>query len=107
MMHRRGAGIAAIKNKGLTQAKFKDKGSEIASEQLVRLSKHLDSFKTHLEDFARKHKGDIRKDPQFRRQVKKIVSYLKHEVIFVCRYKILTRKSLHQFMHVKNLCLVH
>lgn len=67
-MHRRGAGIAAIKNKDLTQARFKDKGSEIASEQLARLSKHLDSFKTHLEDFARKHKGDIKKDPQFRRQ---------------------------------------
>ncbi len=68
-MHRRGHGIAAIKNKNLAQARFKDKGTEIASEQLGQLSKQLDSFKGYLEDFARKHKNDIRKDGQFRSQV--------------------------------------
>ena len=73
-MRRRGLGIAAIKNKDLAQAKFKDKSSEIASEQLSQLSKHLDSFKSYLEDFAREHKSDIKKDAQFRLQVTLVVN---------------------------------
>ncbi|ELU12152.1 hypothetical protein CAPTEDRAFT_177076 [Capitella teleta] len=67
-MHRRGAGIAAIKKKNLAQARYKDKGTELASEQLTQLSKQLDSFRSYLEDFASKHKGEIRKDADFRRQ---------------------------------------
>ena len=50
------------------QAKFKEKGSELASDQLAQLSKQLDSFKGNLEDFAAKHRNDIKKNPEFRRQ---------------------------------------
>jgi ESCRT-II complex subunit VPS22 len=67
-MHRRGAGVAAIKQKSLAQARFKDKGSEIASEQLSQLSKQVESFRTYLEEFATKHRDDIRRSPQFRNQ---------------------------------------
>ncbi|XP_013403020.1 vacuolar-sorting protein SNF8 [Lingula anatina] len=66
-MRRRGIGMGAIKNKNLAQARFKDKGSELAEDQLNQMSKQLDVFRTHLEDFAAKHKDDIRKDPQFRK----------------------------------------
>lgn len=67
-MHRRSAGIAAIKNKNLAQARYKDKGSEIASEQLSQMSKQMEVFRTNLEEFATKHRDQIRKNPQFRSQ---------------------------------------
>lgn len=65
---RRGAGIGAIKNKNLAQARYKDKGSEIAEDQFSQMTKQMDVFKTNLEEFAAKHKDDIRKDPHFRLQ---------------------------------------
>ncbi|KAL8598319.1 ESCRT-II subunit protein snf8 [Nucella lapillus] len=65
---RRGAGIGAIKNKNLAQARYKDKGSEIAEDQFSQMTKQMDVFKKNLEDFAAKHKDEIRKDPQFRLQ---------------------------------------
>ncbi|XP_025096328.1 vacuolar-sorting protein SNF8-like [Pomacea canaliculata] len=65
---RRGPGIAAIKNKNLAQARYKDKGTEIAEDQFAHMAKQMEIFKTNLEDFAAKHKDDIRKDPQFRLQ---------------------------------------
>lgn len=35
---------------------------------LLQMSKQLDMFKTNLEEFASKHKQEIRKNPQFRVQ---------------------------------------
>uniref|UniRef100_A0A915HQE9 Vacuolar-sorting protein SNF8 n=1 Tax=Romanomermis culicivorax TaxID=13658 RepID=A0A915HQE9_ROMCU len=67
-MARRGVGIGAIQRKKETEAKFKELGSEIASEQLNQLSIEMESFRTRLEDFAHKYSNDIRKNPQFRRQ---------------------------------------
>ncbi|XP_050399457.1 vacuolar-sorting protein SNF8-like [Patella vulgata] len=67
-MHRRGAGLGAIKNKNLAQAKYKDKGTEIAEDKFAQMTQQMDTFKTNLEDFARKHKDDIKKDPEFRLQ---------------------------------------
>ncbi|GFO50266.1 vacuolar-sorting protein snf8 [Plakobranchus ocellatus] len=67
-MSRRPAGIAAIKNKSLAQAKYKDKGSEIADNQFAQMGKQMEMFKSNLEDFAAKHRDDIRKDAEFRLQ---------------------------------------
>ena len=49
------------------QAKFQAKGEELASEQISQFSSQLDTFKTKLEEFAMKHKDEIRKNSQFRR----------------------------------------
>ncbi|WAQ93595.1 SNF8-like protein [Mya arenaria] len=65
---RRGAGIGAIKNKNIAQARFKDKGNEIAEDQFAQMTKQMDSFKGYLEDFTAKHKDDIKKNPEFRAQ---------------------------------------
>ncbi|KAK7109195.1 vacuolar-sorting protein SNF8-like [Littorina saxatilis] len=65
---RRGTGVGAIKNKNLAQARYKDKGSVIAEDQFSQMTKQMDVFKKNLEEFAAKHKEDIRKDPQFRLQ---------------------------------------
>ncbi|XP_005106633.1 vacuolar-sorting protein SNF8 [Aplysia californica] len=67
-MSRRPAGIAAIKNRSLAQAKYKDKGSEIAENQFAQMGKQMEMFKHNLEEFATKHREDIRKDPEFRLQ---------------------------------------
>ncbi|CAL1528739.1 unnamed protein product [Lymnaea stagnalis] len=67
-MSRRPAGIAAIKNKNLAQAKYKDKGTELAETQFAQMGKQMEMFKSNLEDFAAKHRDDIRKDPEFRLQ---------------------------------------
>ncbi|CAH1788117.1 unnamed protein product [Owenia fusiformis] len=67
-MRRRGAGLGAIKNKNLAQAKYKNKGAEIAENDFEQMSKQLEAFKSNLEEFARNHKDDIRKNPEFRSQ---------------------------------------
>ncbi|PVD30864.1 hypothetical protein C0Q70_10139 [Pomacea canaliculata] len=53
---------------GPSCARYKDKGTEIAEDQFAHMAKQMEIFKTNLEDFAAKHKDDIRKDPQFRLQ---------------------------------------
>lgn len=67
-MHRRGHGIGAIKNKNLAQARYKDKGTLLAEDQFAQMAKQMETFRGHLEEFAAKHKDDIKKDPQFRVQ---------------------------------------
>nr|XP_022305164.1 vacuolar-sorting protein SNF8-like [Crassostrea virginica] len=63
---RRGVGVAAARNKSLAQARYKDKGNEIEQNQMAQMAKQMEKFKVNLEDFAAKHKEDIRKDPGFR-----------------------------------------
>ncbi|XP_070563831.1 LOW QUALITY PROTEIN: vacuolar-sorting protein SNF8-like [Ptychodera flava] len=67
-MHRRAGGVGAINKKRLAEAKFKDKGTSIAEDQIAQMSKQLEAFRTNLEDFAGKHKTEIRKNPEFRTQ---------------------------------------
>ena len=50
----------------LLQEKFAAKGTEIADLQLSYLTSQLDTFRSSLEDFASKHKSDIRKNAEFR-----------------------------------------
>ncbi|CAG5120856.1 unnamed protein product [Candidula unifasciata] len=73
-MARRPLGVAAIKNKSLAQAKFKDKGTEIAENQFTQMEHLMEMFKNNLEDFAVKHRDDIRRDPEFRLQFQEMCS---------------------------------
>ncbi|NWS88600.1 SNF8 protein, partial [Toxostoma redivivum] len=50
------------------QAKYKERGTVLAEDQLAQMSKQLETFRTHLEAFASKHKQEIRKSPAFRLQ---------------------------------------
>uniref|UniRef100_A0A452UKS7 Vacuolar-sorting protein SNF8 n=1 Tax=Ursus maritimus TaxID=29073 RepID=A0A452UKS7_URSMA len=65
-MHRRGVGAGAIAKK--KPAKYKERGTVLAEDQLAQMSKQLDMFKSNLEEFASKHKQEIRKNPEFRVQ---------------------------------------
>ncbi|XP_055348985.1 vacuolar-sorting protein SNF8-like [Paramacrobiotus metropolitanus] len=66
-MHRR-AGIGAIDKKKMQEARFKDRGEELAADQLRQLSGQLGTLRDKLKEFATRHKNEIRKDPEFRRQ---------------------------------------
>ncbi|KAM9832556.1 vacuolar-sorting protein SNF8 [Neosynchiropus ocellatus] len=67
-MHRRGVGAGAIAKKKLAEAKYKERGTVLAEDQIVQMSKQLETFKSNLEEFASKHKQAIRKNSQFRVQ---------------------------------------
>ncbi|XP_054263337.1 vacuolar-sorting protein SNF8 [Macrosteles quadrilineatus] len=65
---RRRAGVGAIHKQKLEQEKYKDKGTEIQENQLEQMSKQLEVFRSNLEEFAAKHKNEIKKNATFRRQ---------------------------------------
>lgn len=65
---RRRTGIGAIQKQKLATEKFKDKGNEIQENQLEQLTLLMGTFRENLEEFASKHKNEIKKNPQFRRQ---------------------------------------
>lgn len=68
-MRRRGAGgVGAIQKHQQAQARFKDKGSEIADDQLQEMTKQMGTFRSNLQEFASKYKNKIKKNPQFRQQ---------------------------------------
>lgn len=65
---RRRTGVGAIQKHKLEQEKYKEKGSELQENQLQQMTKQLDVFRENLEEFAQKHKSEIKKNVQFRRQ---------------------------------------
>jgi len=65
---RRRAGIGGIQKQKLEQERYKDKGTEIQESQLDQMTKQLEVFRTNLEEFAAKHKAEIKKNALFRRQ---------------------------------------
>lgn len=65
---RRRAGVGAIQRQKIQQDKFKEKGSEIQENQIEQMTLQMEKFRENLEEFAAKHKNEIRKNPQFRKQ---------------------------------------
>ena len=59
--------MGAIQKKRQNTEKFREKGSELAAVQLQELSSQLGNFQQNLESFAREHKQEIKRDPEFRR----------------------------------------
>jgi len=65
---RRRAGVGAVHKQKLEAGKYKDKGTELQESQFEQMTKQLDVFRENLEEFASKHKHEIKKNAQFRRQ---------------------------------------
>ncbi|XP_055612955.1 vacuolar-sorting protein SNF8 [Uranotaenia lowii] len=65
---RRRAGVGAIQKQKLEAEKYRDKGTELQDSQFEQMVKQMEVLKEHLEEFASKHKNEIRKNAQFRRQ---------------------------------------
>lgn len=67
-MRRRQHGLGAIHKQKLEAEKFRDKTTELQDIQFDTMTKQMDVFRQNLEEFAAKHKSEIRKNPLFRRQ---------------------------------------
>ncbi|KND04527.1 ESCRT-II subunit protein SNF8 [Spizellomyces punctatus DAOM BR117] len=65
-MSRRRVGIHGLQQQARTNAEFQRAGEALAHQQLEQLKTQLSVFKTNLEDFARKYRKDIKRDPKFR-----------------------------------------
>ncbi|XP_030370210.1 vacuolar-sorting protein SNF8 [Scaptodrosophila lebanonensis] len=65
---RRRVGLGAIQQQKLAAEKYKDKGTDLQESQLEQMTKQMEVFRVKLEEFAMKHKEDIRKNSQFRKQ---------------------------------------
>jgi len=69
---RRRAGAGRLMKQREQNERYKEKADELAAQQLQLLTKQLDSFHSHLEEFAAKHKQEIKRDPAFRNQFQKM-----------------------------------
>ncbi|KAG8057498.1 hypothetical protein GUJ93_ZPchr0002g26551 [Zizania palustris] len=65
---RRRPGIAGLQNAAATRDQFRLVGENVAKVRTDVMKEQLATFRTQLEEFARKHKNDIRKNPLFRKQ---------------------------------------
>lgn len=64
---RRRTGIGAIQKKKLDSERYKDKGINLSENQFSEMTRQMETFKSKLEEFARDHKTEIKKDPKFRK----------------------------------------
>jgi ESCRT-II complex subunit VPS22 len=68
--------MSAIDKSKAHDAKFQEKSTEIAENQLAKLNEQMESFRSHLQSFATKHKKEIRRNPVFRRQFQEMCAAL-------------------------------
>ncbi|KAG6541184.1 hypothetical protein Mapa_017418 [Marchantia paleacea] len=65
---RRRPGIAGLQTAATNRNQFRTLGEDVAKARTESMKEQLSVFRTQLEDFARKHKNDIKKSPAFRAQ---------------------------------------
>ncbi|VFQ82539.1 unnamed protein product [Cuscuta campestris] len=65
---RRRPGIGGLQNAATARDHYRLLGENVAKLKTDLLKEQLATFRSMLEDFARKHKNDIRKNPAFRSQ---------------------------------------
>ncbi|KAJ6637965.1 Vacuolar-sorting protein SNF8 [Pseudolycoriella hygida] len=73
---RRRAGVGAIHKQKVEAEKYKDKGIEIQDSQFEQMTKNMEVFRENLEEFAAKHKNEIKKNAQFRRQFQEMCAVI-------------------------------
>ena len=66
-MRRRGAGIGAIQKDKKAAERYKDKGNALAETNFAEMTKQMETFRQNLEEFAREHREDIKKNSEFRK----------------------------------------
>lgn len=69
---RRGVGVAAFRDRQREKAAGAAVGSAMSADRAKHIEEQLATFKTHLEEFAAKHRNDINRDPEFRRAFAKM-----------------------------------
>lgn len=68
MRRRIGGGMGAIQKQQERNALYKEHASQLAEGQVQKLTEQMEVFRANLQEFAAKHKKDIRKNAEFRRQ---------------------------------------
>ena len=71
---RKRPGIGAIQKNKVQQERFRDKGSELQESSFSQMTLQMENFRTNLENFASKHRNEIKKDPNFRKQFQEMCS---------------------------------
>jgi len=61
-------GMGAVQAQKQREAMFSEKSSQLAEGQVQKLTEQMDAFRINLQEFAGKHKKEIRKNAAFRRQ---------------------------------------
>ncbi|TPX45151.1 hypothetical protein SeLEV6574_g04055 [Synchytrium endobioticum] len=69
---RRGPGIAGLQRQAKEKEQFREVGQQIAAQQLAQMKSQLSVFKSNLEEFAKKYRKDINRDPVFRMHFQKM-----------------------------------
>lgn len=70
----RGVGVSAVKNKQKTNARYQEKAADIDEIKIQGFTEQLDSFARKLEDFATKHRDELKKNPKFRKDFQEMCS---------------------------------
>ncbi|KAL8166956.1 hypothetical protein V2J09_008455 [Rumex salicifolius] len=65
---RRRPGIGGLQTAAAARDQYRLLGENVAKLRTDLMKEQLATFRSHLEEFARKHKNDIRKNPTFRAQ---------------------------------------
>ncbi|XP_059444646.1 vacuolar protein sorting-associated protein 22 homolog 1 isoform X2 [Corylus avellana] len=65
---RRRPGIGGLQNAAAARDQYRMLGENVAKIRTDMMKEQLATFRSQLEEFARKHKNDIRKNPAFRSQ---------------------------------------
>jgi len=72
-MHRLGgAGIGGLQRQSQASAAYKPLSSAISRTQISDLQQQLSTFRDALTRFAKEHRNDIRRDPEFRQQFQRM-----------------------------------
>lgn len=71
-----GGGIRGLKGRRKVAQRATVRGKELEHENFQHVEKTLAEFKSQLEDFSRRYKADIGKDPVFRAQFQKMCSQI-------------------------------
>lgn len=65
---RKRPGVGAIQKRKVEQERFQDKGTELQDATFDQMTQQMEVFRTNLEKFAAKHRNEIKRDPNFRKQ---------------------------------------
>eukprot|EP00026_Physarum_polycephalum_P015760 Phypoly_transcript_16524.p1 GENE.Phypoly_transcript_16524~~Phypoly_transcript_16524.p1 ORF type:complete len:259 (-),score=38.29 Phypoly_transcript_16524:84-821(-) len=71
---RRKVGIQGIQRQKQTEKQYQAVGQEIEADQIKEMTAQLAVFKQNLEEFAKKYRKDINKDPEFRKYFQEMCS---------------------------------
>jgi len=73
-MPRRPVGVGAIKKDKAAAERFKAKTAQLQESSFQAMTNQMETFREKLEEFARSHKQEIKKDPEFRRHFQEMCS---------------------------------